>query len=151
PPPPRTEAPVNTDRPTLSNGTRSLASAPDTNGKRARHGAEIPDPVAQERVLFPEGHVVEGRCIKQRKIHRFARPVLELTFRLAEEDAGALMQTSRGPTIVWFLSMENAGSPASKFFRAWAYANGGPPRRGDRMSPEKFLRKILLLVTHVSK
>ena len=117
-----------------------------------RNASGIPDPVAGDPApLFAEGTVVTGRCITAKKVWKYGRPCAQLTFRLERDDPGAMLPTYTGETLVWFLSLANPTAPSSKFFQAWSHVNGGPPRRGDRMTLERFLGKVLPLVTHVSK
>ncbi len=43
-----------------------------------------------------------------------------------------------GSHIPLFATLEERPSPRCKYYAIWVKANGGPPRRGDRMSPNVF-------------
>jgi hypothetical protein len=53
--------------------------------------------------------------------------------------------------VAWFLNLGNdqdkpRASRRSNYMSAWVLANGGPPRRGDRVSPRIFKRRYARVV-----
>ena len=52
--------------------------------------------------------------------------------------------------VTWFLNLGSRDKPHAgmrgKFWEAWIKANGGPPKRGDRLSPRVFQGRMATIV-----
>lgn len=83
----------------------------------------------------------EAICFKFEKAFAFGRQVLFLWFQICYGDfAGVELWV---PFNLWKKS--NKIPSGSKYWRAWSIANGGRPKRGDRMSPRIFLQRRFLI------
>jgi hypothetical protein len=71
----------------------------------------------------------------------FARWVCLLQIDLFQDDLGEPLGR-----VTRFYNLGNGERPRisrrSKYWAAWVRANGGPPKRGDRMSPQIFVRRF---------
>ena len=72
--------------------------------------------------------------MRSRKIERFSRQKIELDFVIIKP------REYEKKTVKMYFALPSDGpiSPESKYFGAWCQANGGPPKRGDRMTPYVF-------------
>ena len=106
-------------------------------------------PTAKEdpRPLIPEG-TYEAMCGKQRKKYNplFKREILTLSLQIFEGPCA-------GTVVERFYPIAKVVGCNSSFYQEWTIANGGnPPRRGDRLTPRKFLGKVFKInVRTVSK
>jgi hypothetical protein len=69
-------------------------------------------------------------------------------------DESALMEGVA--RVTWFLNLGTGKKPHAgrrgKYWAAWIRANGGPPKRGDRLSPTVFAgRRAIVRVEDTSK
>src|SRR5262245_23995042 len=49
-----------------------------------------------------------------------------------------------GTRLAFYCAMPQRLTPHSKFYRSWSLANGGPPRRGDRLALRVFKDRLFL-------
>lgn len=72
--------------------------------------------------------------VRSRKIERFNRNKIELDFVIIKP-----IEYEK-KTVKMYFAMPDDGpiSPDSKYFDVWCKANGGRPKRGDRMTPHVF-------------
>jgi hypothetical protein len=113
--------------------------APNTHARSSRQttldDADTDDnnwPVAPpSEVDLPEGeYVIAYRGFTKQNC--FGQPKIRLDWEVVDPRSCA------GIEVPLFATMRRKCSQRSKYFGLWVKANGGPPRRGDRMSPKVF-------------
>lgn len=90
-------------------------------------------PAAPDPDEPPAGKYLLG-FIRGRKLERFGNHKIELEFEIIEP-----VQWAKKVLKMYFAApKEGPISQDSKYFENWRLANGGPPKRGDRMTPQVF-------------
>jgi hypothetical protein len=72
--------------------------------------------------------------IRGRRLERYGNQKIELDFEIVEPAQWA----KRIIKMYFAAPKEGPMSQDSKYFENWRLANGGPPKRGDRMTPQVF-------------
>jgi hypothetical protein len=90
--------------------------------------------------LEPGEYSAYCRSTKTYRDGQFKRWVCAVQFDVLRDD----LETRLG-RVTWFLNLGNRDKPQatrrSNYMSAWVLAHGGPPSRGDRMSPNIFKRR----------
>jgi hypothetical protein len=116
-----------------------------------RRSKTEPEIVFKYAVKIPPGNY-EAYCRATSKYfdRQFKRWICAVQFDVM---TGPLDET---PRLTWYLGLGNREQPRagrrSRYWRAWVQANGGPPKRNDRMSPQIFERRYAtVLVADTTK
>ena len=89
--------------------------------------------------LIKEGNY-QAACIKHETGYSFGRKTLFLHWKITE--AGEYFEEILfQPFNVNYRKL----TMGTKYYKAWCHANGGRPKRGDRMSPLIFRKKVFLV------
>lgn len=97
------------------------------------HDHEQEWPLAPESKQPPPGKALVAYH-RARIVNRFARRVAELEFTIVEP----IDWMNTTVTLYCALPLEGPARRRGKFFEAWTLANGAPPDRRTRMSPQVF-------------
>jgi hypothetical protein len=108
-----------------------------------RRGAEPDVTWTAAQRLEPGQYRAYCRSAKIYRDRGFGRWVCPVQFDILDAN---LMVVGRLP---WFLNMGTRERPhagrRSKYFLAWVKANGGPPARRDRLTPQIFMRRYAMV------
>ena len=76
---------------------------------------------------------------------QFKRWVCAVQFDIVSDSL--LMETAA--RLTWFLNLGSRAKPRasrrSRYWVAWVQANGGPPKRGDRLAPRVFMGRLAIV------
>jgi hypothetical protein len=90
--------------------------------------------------IAPGEYPAYSRSAKVYRYPQFKRWVCAVQFDVLDETL-----TKRLARVTWFLSLGSRDKPhvgrMSQYWRAWITANGRPPARRDRLSPQVFVRR----------
>jgi len=95
--------------------------------------------------LPPGDYTAISRGAKAYFDHQFQRWVCGVQFDIM----GDPVSTERIARLTWFLNLGSRPRPKAgrrtKYWTAWVRANGGPPKRGDRLSPNVFSGRVAVV------
>lgn len=106
-----------------------MKPSPKDDGQKERESDWPVAPPSQSEL--PEGEYIAAYRGAERR-QWFGQEKVRLLFEIVDPAPCAGIQ------IPLFATLQKKSSPRSKYFELWVKANGGPPLRGDRMSPRVF-------------